>query len=200
MWCWGSDLGNYSQKQTNLGISGSYGDNFFRLSSRCPPAAPPWTDGFTSWWLIATVPDSGGQMVTSTPLQSEGDLFVRQVVWWCTFPCALSGYWDEEKHVCVKFLQWWSIVSQGNLHNDLGILSVCFQCANSIQTEMWVFESVKRPQYEIFTVTSFLFNLKSPDKLNARFYFVLWPRSFQFRCLVQTSWSVKKEMTCWNRP
>ena len=31
---------------------------------------PPWTDGFACWWLITTVPDSGGPMATWTQLQS----------------------------------------------------------------------------------------------------------------------------------
>lgn len=48
------------------------------MSSRCSVwfmDVHPWTDGFTCCWVITTVSDSGGQMVTLTWSQSRGDLF-----------------------------------------------------------------------------------------------------------------------------
>lgn len=76
-------------------------------------------------------------MVTLTQLQSQGDLFVRQVVQWCSFLCAHSGYGNEEKHVCVNFLSsllvWWR---DGDLlfHEEIHrMIWEYFQCVLMVQ-------------------------------------------------------------------
>lgn len=62
----------------------------------------PWTDGFTCWWVITTVSDLGGQMVTLTRSQTGGDFSGRQVVWWSDLLPAHSGFWGWRRHLCAK--------------------------------------------------------------------------------------------------